>query len=102
MAKSRLEWQNGELIPYEQLMEALPRVGIVSVNLSNCYTSGALKESVLERVPAGTLLQTLTGENTVEIVRFLSVCFYCIIFEACVLKTLLEEGRRKSSDDKAR
>jgi transposase len=37
-----------------------------------------------------------------EIVRFLSVCFYYKISEACALKALLKEGRCMSSDNKAR
>ena len=36
-----------------------------------------------------------------ETVRFLSICFYYTIFEAYVIKALLEKGRCMSSNDKA-
>ncbi len=58
------QWNEGQWLPYAQLLEALPRQGVASVTLTNCFGESALTEETLRAAPAGTVVHALTGKES--------------------------------------
>lgn len=58
------QWNKNEGVSYKDLFSALPRSGIISVTLGSCFAGSVVKETMLEALPPGTILQTMTGRQT--------------------------------------
>ena len=58
------QWNENEGVNYKDLFSALPRSGILSVTLGSCFAGSVVKETMLEALPPGTILQTMTGRQT--------------------------------------